>query len=139
MRIWFIAAGISFVWLMVFSMFGRFGTDTREVWSWFLPSVLPTLSLMIAVLGATAFGPRDKRYVKKPFIDLAQTLSLVYLAALFLTIIAGHFNPPAIEFLLLSNVWLGPLQGLTVASIGYLFIAKEATAAPPQADRPSAG
>jgi hypothetical protein len=130
-RIWFIGAGISFLWLMVVTIIGTFGEDTREVFSWFLPSVLPTLSLMITVLGATAFGKKDKRYVRKPFTDLAKWLSLVYLAVLFITIIAAHFRPVAIDLFLLSNVYLGPLQGLTVGAISYLFIAKEAAGKAP--------
>jgi hypothetical protein len=130
-RIWYVGAGISFVWLMVVTIVGTFGDDTREVWSWFLPSVLPTLSLMIAVLGATAFGKKDKRYVRKPFVDLATGLSLVYLAALFVTVLAAHFRKPAIDLFLLSNVYLGPLQGLTVGAISYLFIAKEAAGKAP--------
>lgn len=32
------------------SIFGKFGTRVEEAWAWFLPTIMPTLSLIIGVL-----------------------------------------------------------------------------------------
>jgi hypothetical protein len=125
-RIWFIGSGVNFLILLVQSLLGKYGSDTQQVWSWFIPSVVPTLSLVITVLGVGAMGKKENRFVKTQFVDLAKYLSIAYMCVLFLTIVAASLRPPAIDVLLLSNAWLGPLQGLTVAAIGYLFIAKHA-------------
>jgi hypothetical protein len=130
-RIWFLASGLNFLILLIQSLFGKYGSDTQQVWSWFVPSVVPTLSLVITVLGAGATEKsKEKRFVKIQFFDVARWLSAAYLTVLFLTIVAGSLRPPAIDVLVLSNAWLGPLQGLTVAAIGYLFISKHAANEP---------
>jgi len=122
--VWFIGSGVTFFLLMIQSLVGKFGSDTQQVWSWFVPSVVPTLSLMISVLGASALGQAEKRRVQFTFYRIALWLTIAYLLVLFATLIAASARPPAIDTLLLSNAWLGPLQGLVVAAIGFLFISK---------------
>jgi hypothetical protein len=128
--VWFIGSGVTFFLLMIQSLVGKFGSDTQQVWSWFVPSVVPTLSLMISVLGASAMGHAEKRRVQFGFYRIALWLTISYLIVLFATLLAASARPPAIDTLLLSNAWLGPLQGLVVAAIAFLFISKHSAKSP---------
>lgn len=125
-RIWFSGAGFVFFVLMVQSLFGKYGGDTQQVWAWFVPCVVPTLPLMISVLGAGALGSSERHYLRRNFFELTQGISVTYLIVLFLTVVAASINVPAVDTLAMSNVWLGPLQGIVVAAIGYIFISKHA-------------
>lgn len=46
-----VSVGLALFILLVFqSIFGKFGTRVEEAWAWFLPTIMPTLSLIIGVL-----------------------------------------------------------------------------------------
>jgi hypothetical protein len=147
-KIWLPGACVPFVLLVLQSILGYFvehpsGGDvdhTQEAWSWFVPNVLPTLTLMLAVLGAGAIepsaGPADTRRVRAQFYSISRWLSIGYLVILLLTIVATapwlgtRFRP--IELLTISNYWLGPIQGITAGAIGVLFTSQQrAPLAPP--------
>ena len=125
--IWFIGAGIMSLILIAQSFLGRYGDNVQAVWSWFVPTVLPTLSLMLGVLGATAVSEDpNPKVVKVFFFRLSRGLSIFYLLVLFLTVALEPLAPlPATKLYTLSNCWLAPLQGLVVAALGILFVSKE--------------
>ena len=52
--IWLGGAGLVFLILVVQSLVGRYGSQSEAAWAWYLPTVMPTLSLIIGVL-ATDF------------------------------------------------------------------------------------
>jgi hypothetical protein len=85
-RLWFIGAGIPFLILVIQSILGHWGADVQKAFSWFIPSVVPTLGLMIGVIGAAALKPSDDRVVQEGFSGLMWWLSLVYLIVLTLTL-----------------------------------------------------
>jgi len=126
-KIWFIGSGIVFLILMVQSILGKYESSLQEVWAWFVPTVLPTLALMLGVIGAGALMPdQDKRKVKQFFFSLSKYLSLFYLLILTLTILLEPFsNIPGIKLYNLSNYWLSPIQGLVVAAISVLFASQD--------------
>src|SRR5688572_24060328 len=112
-KMWLIGAGFTAVILVVTSILRGRAEAAREVWSWFLPLVLPTLGLMIGVLGAAALAERKETFVRKSFADIATALSIGYLAILASTILLEPFSPArGAELYSISNYWLGPLQGL---------------------------
>jgi hypothetical protein len=126
--IWMIGGGIIFVVLIVQSILGRYGSNLQAVWSWFIPTVVPTTSLMLGVLGAGALSGRSikPQEVRAFFFQISRALSMFYLVALALTIALEPFSPvPAIDLYTMSNYWLGPIQGLVVAAIGVLFVSKQ--------------
>jgi len=125
--IWMLGSGLVFAILTAQSIFGRYGDNLQAVWSWFIPTVIPTISLMLGVLGATAMtADADTKVVKVFFYRLSKYLSLFYLTILFLTVVLEPFTQlPAIKLYTTSNYWLGPLQGLVVGVIGVLFMSKE--------------
>lgn len=126
-KIWFIGSGFVFLLLVVQSILGKYETSLQEVWAWFVPTVLPTLALMLGVIGAGALmQDQDKRKVKAFFFSLSKYLSLFYLLILSATILLEPFsNTPGIKLYNLSNYWLGPIQGLVVGAISVLFASQD--------------
>lgn len=43
--------------LVVQSLLGTFGDKVQEVWGWALPTIMPTLAMIVTVLGYTALDP----------------------------------------------------------------------------------
>jgi hypothetical protein len=136
--VWFPVCGFIIVLLIGQSMGGVYGNDTQRVWGWALPNFLPTLALMLSVFAADALKPHanDTMFVRKNFCMLALCLSLFYLSVFLLSILAQPFLPwfrgpeeagveARIQLLETSNMWLAPLQGLVVISLGVLFFLKE--------------
>jgi hypothetical protein len=126
--IWLIGGGLMFAILTLQSIMGRYGGQMQQAWSWFIPTVLPTLSLMLGVIGASALGKKDLRNVRRDFYGIARWLSIAYLVVLAMTILLEPFSPMnPIQLFTASNYWLTPLQGLVVGVIGVLFTANQKT------------
>lgn len=125
--LWFSGAGLIFLLVFFQSIFGHYSGRTAAAWSWFLPTVMPTLSLMIGILVADTFGPAKPDKNIDPFIyKLAQSLSAAYFMVVLATITLQPFSAvPPLELLAMSNLWLGPLQGLVTGSIGAFFVKVE--------------
>jgi hypothetical protein len=125
--LWFLGAGFSFAILFVQTLLNRFGNTVKDVWSWYIPNTVPTLSLIITVLGAAAMGAeREGRSVRRAFYDLAWWLSIAYLAFLAATLILQPLSGlRPIDLYSMANFGLGPLQGLVVAAIGYIFVSED--------------
>ena len=125
-KVWFAGAGFNFAILFLMTLMNRFGDTVRDVYAWFLPTLVPTLSLIITVLGAAALEGDDRRNVDVFFYQLAWWLSLTYVGCLAATILLQPFSSlRPIDLYSVANFGLGPLQGLVVASIGYIFVSKQ--------------
>lgn len=126
--IWLVGAGGVFLLLVVQSLLGHYEPATQEVWGWFLPTVMPTLSLIVGVLVADS---RIARNSDKPvsgstnslFFRLGAGMSVLYLLLVALSILIQPLLPQTspLELMHRSSLWLGPLQGLTVATLGVFF------------------
>jgi len=128
MKTWFIGAFIIFLLIIGQSIFGRYSERIAEAWGWFLPTVMPTLSLMIGVSLADRFGVSSKREKKiDPFMyKLALCLSFAYLSVVLATILLLPYSPmPPLEHLDVSNLWLAPIQGLVAGALGAFFVKVE--------------
>jgi hypothetical protein len=158
-RLWFAGSGLIFLILLLQSFATIYQDRLAEVWGWALPTLLPTLSLILSVLGANAIdhqtqahGPKQAQAagVRRDFYTITFRLSLIYLAVIFGTIVAepvivylqsrpvsegqvvalaqGRAAPTgaqgAADVLKMSNLWLGPFQGLVIAAMGTLFFTK---------------
>lgn len=133
-KIWFIGAALLAALLIFQSLAGVHEARVEGVWGWALPNVMPTLSLMIGVFAAAALQEHvesDSMRVRRPFFRLAMGLSVFHLVAVASTILAQPFlgtikgseaNPMTLFDM--SNLWLGPLQGLVAAAIGALFFSR---------------
>lgn len=137
-RLWFIGVGIIFLLLVAQSFSNHYQGRLEEVWSWALPTVIPTLSLLLSVLGANAIvqvndSNADTGMVRRSFYSIAYWLSVFYLLLILVTIlfqpIGVIMNPSekftAVDFLKRSQLWLSPVQGLVISAMGILFFSKQ--------------
>ncbi len=117
----------SFVLVVVFAaqcVLGKYtGDDVGRLWSWFLPTTLPTLALAVGVYSATGHASQDNRSLKVGFRNLLRVTSLAYLFLVAMGVLLEPLSPlPDINVLMMSNYWLGPAQGVVSATIGYAFM-----------------
>jgi hypothetical protein len=121
-RTWLIGTALPAVILVTQSILGKYGDNVRDVWSWFLPFIVPTIGLMIGVLGGAAFGGRENRRVRRSFYEIALWISVAYLVMLSMTIFLEPFSPTGgMALFSMSSYWLTPFQGLVIGALGYLF------------------
>lgn len=121
--LWFLGGGMLFAVLVLQSVTGKYDPRVDEAWGWLLPTLMPSLSLIIGVLVAHAVAPRDRERLVDPYIFwLAFGLSAAYLAAVAFTVLVQPFvSMDPLELLKRSSLWLGPLQGLVAATLGVFF------------------
>ncbi|MEI6847265.1 MAG: hypothetical protein WCK32_04385 [Chlorobiaceae bacterium] len=128
--IWLVGAAVLSVVLIGQSMSGAY-IDAANVdlagdaWGWFLPNVMPTLSLMIGVVVKDVGAVSDEKKVVDTFIYrlnlwLSVAYFLVLMSSVFLQPVFGQDVFP-LEFLKKSNLWLGPMQGLVTLALGVFF------------------
>jgi uncharacterized membrane protein len=88
-----VGAGVIFLLLVLQSLFNVYGEYTTEVWGWILPTLMPTLALIVTVLTYTALDPHTTgSVVRKSFLGIAFWLSLFYIVTVLLTILIQGFS-----------------------------------------------
>jgi hypothetical protein len=125
--IWLAGAGVLFAIMFVQTLLGKYGQNTEAAWSWLLPTILPTASLVVGVLVTEAVGVARRPVEVNPFVyRLAAGLSIVYLSAVLLTLLAIPFSDYSpIDVMRKANLGLGPFQGLVTAAMGAFFVYKQ--------------
>ncbi len=124
--VWFVGGGVLFFILFLQSIRGVYGDKVADAWGWLMPSIMPTLSLMIAVFVMDALN--KSRQVQDVIADvflfrLTFYLSIAYLVVALLTILLQPFSTSSpSEIMQLSHLWMGPFQGLVTASLGAFFM-----------------
>ena len=113
--------------LLVQTVTGRYGSQLTDAWGWFLPTVMPTMSMMIGVVVANARTRARPGTVDRFMYRLALVLSALYLGTVALTILLAplaefYAGSGALELMKLSHLWLAPFQGLVAAALGVLFV-----------------
>jgi hypothetical protein len=124
--IWLCGCGVIVLIVVVQSLLGHFQDESQAVWGWLLPTIMPSLSMIMTVLGYTALVESSaKLAVRISFLLLVKWLSLFYLALVLITIIIQPFTSSSpTELMSLSNLWLGPIQALVASALGVLFVSK---------------
>jgi len=122
---WFIGGGLLFLLLLTQTIFGRYGDKAKDAWAWLLPTIVPSLSMIMT--GIVISGPLGKSLETKTVDRFAFRLSLVfsifYLITVSLTILLSPFSElPPLELMKLSNLWLAPFQGLVSAALAIFFV-----------------
>ena len=122
--LWFLGTGVLFFILLLQAIFGRYGERSSDAWSWFLPTIMPTLSLVIGVLVMDALGKGIRVVVVDAFLfRLTFGISAAYMTAVLLLFLLQPFTSvPPFELMNQSNLWLGPFQGLVAAAMGAFFV-----------------
>lgn len=123
--IWFSFGGGLFALVVAQSLTDRYGEKTEEVWQWFLPTLLPNLSLMLGsfVTGIQSGSKATSKSVPLFFYRIAFALSAFYLVVVLSTmvVIVGTLADPVLA-LKKSSLWLSPLQALVAIAIGAFFV-----------------
>lgn len=122
--LWFIGGGSLFLLFVVQTILGKYQDKTNEAWAWFLPTIMPTLLLMIGVFAADVTNPQEENASVKLFIFcLSFGISAAYLIAVALTIFLQPYSSMKFwELMKQSNLYLGPFQGLVAAAVGIFFV-----------------
>jgi len=134
--VWLCGAGLVLLVVVFQSLLGRYGDKTPEALGWLLSAIMPTLLLIITVLGYTALVPEFQRsVVRRDFFRVARYLSTAYLALVALTVLIGPFaaadGAGMIKLMHMSDLWLGPIQGLVASALGVLFVTKRSSEVSP--------
>lgn len=127
--IWLIGSA-PVILLMLIRTLGPNATDIEKVWSWLLPSVMPTLSLVVGTYAASALKEADApRTVDAVFFRIAVALSVAYLLILSVAIAAYPLTAtpaaPALRTLERVGLILGPVQGLVSGCLGVFFVSQK--------------
>ena len=132
--VWFIGSGLTFFIIFLMTLAGRDGGVMEKVWTWFLPTVVPTMSLIIGVLVMDSSGNPSKDKLVDSFVyRLSFGLSVAYLLSVALTVLYSPFSNVSLAALVdKSSLWLGPFQGLVTASLGAFFMQREKDSTPEQ-------
>jgi|ERR1017187_2903081 hypothetical protein len=120
--IWLIGSAATATILFFQMQSGHFAGKEKEVWSWFLPNVMPTLLLIIGVLVASAIKPTINPANPDSFLfKVTAGVSVFYLFLVFATVAFQFTGTPALDLMRNANFLLGPMQGLTAATLGVFF------------------
>lgn len=122
--LWFGLAGLIFFYLFALTLSGRFPKDElTQLWGFLLPSVVPALSLMVAVFFMDPAVDEAKRPVEGFLLGLAVGISAVYLLVLGTTLWwLANSQQPIHEATSVPNIFLGPFQGTVSAALAYFFV-----------------
>ncbi len=78
--LWMVGGSLIVGILVVQSLLGRYGDKVQDVWGWLLPTLMPTLAMILAVLGYSALSrAMSGIVVRRDFFTVAFWLSGFYL------------------------------------------------------------
>lgn len=124
--VWFAGAAMTFLLLLLQTITGKYGEQGSKVWSWFLPTVLPTLTLMVGSLVYAATSELSAATVDNRMFTLSLYLSGFYLLLVLAVPLTTPFTRATpVEWILQSNLWLAPVQGLVTGLLGAFFVSKK--------------
>lgn len=109
------------------SLTGSFSGSEQEVWAWFIPMFLPTLTLMIGAYSSIAFKEQaDSITVDKSFFYISLSCSVFYLLILLSVVLYQPFaDKPALETFSRSSFFLSAIQGISTGCIGVFFVSQK--------------
>lgn len=127
--VWFIGGGLLFTFFVVQTILGRYVDEEKEAWGWLFPNFLPTLALILGTIKLdAAAGDAAERLVSAFPYRLALGLSLFYLLVISMVIFLNPFAQMSneertpVQLLQVSNIFLGPLQGVVSGAMGWFFV-----------------
>jgi hypothetical protein len=93
----------------------KYGADWDTPWTWFLPLVMPVLSLIVGVwVIGERFNSTEKLHSPTSFYG-AIFVSFIYITLLYLVVCSAPFSNLTIEAIFRSSGWyLGVIQGLLI-------------------------
>jgi cytochrome bd-type quinol oxidase subunit 2 len=123
--VWMTGVGISFAVLLAQTMGQKYGDQYQKAWSWFLPTVIPILTLIIGSLVYQAKTNGDAATVDKRMYLVSMVFSAFYLVLVLGVLVSTAFpGVPPLEKMSQSQLWLTPIQALTSSALGAFFVSK---------------
>jgi hypothetical protein len=122
--LWLVGTAPSFL-LITARTLSNYNSAAQDVWAWFSPTAIPTLSLVVGgYLAASKTGVGRKRRVDPFAYRLAFGISLTYLCTILAVILLTSNQDvwEALNTFGTANLPLGVLQGFVTAWLGYFFV-----------------
>jgi len=120
---WTTAMAPRVIILILRQLDGFYGTDAKEVWSWFSQFVLPALTLLAGAWTVAASASEQKQIDNTVVFWVAVAMSVFYILLLYVVI--GKQPTSALpwqEQFKQSALFLGIIQGLVIGVLGKFFI-----------------
>lgn len=126
---WIILGGATFILAALQSLQQVYSpSDQKLLWSWLIPAIIPTLSIIITVLGADAVADTNKAVRIAPlFFGLTLGLSTIYLLLVLGVVVFAYDVELLNEYFASTTLWLSPLQGLAGVAFGIFFVKAKGT------------
>jgi hypothetical protein len=104
---------------------GAYHSSATDVWEWFLPTVVPTMSLMLGTVVAEARGPGTSGTVDVFYYRLALWTSLAYLALVLGLLLSYAQSPTPVADLKSTSRLVTGLYTLVGVALGTFFVSKK--------------
>ena len=123
--LWLGGAGVIFVLMLTQTVAGKYGGQAERAWGWFMPTVVPTLSVILSAIAYSAARQSENQTVEGRAYRQTWWLSAFYLVVVLATLLLQPLSDlRPLEFMSNANLWLGPLQGLVGIALGTFFTSK---------------
>ena len=125
--LWLVAC-VALVTILLFqTQVGRFGADYQRAWSWLIPQIFPTLSVIIGGISYGILNQQQEFQVDKPPYQMALWFSAAYLLIMLLTLLIepDHKWMTNIQWLDASKLWFTALNASVNALLGAFFVSSK--------------
>lgn len=124
--LWVILGGAALVVILVqTSPRGTYRENASDIWEWFLPTVVPTLSLMLGTLVAEARAPSGSATVDAFYYRMASWLSAAYLALVIVFLLMYAQSSTPVADLKSTGKLVTSLYGIVGIALGVFFASKK--------------
>jgi hypothetical protein len=121
---WWLSIGLVLIVILVIqTMQDMYKNEFERAWSWLIPTLIPTLSVIVGGIVHTTSNPDSKFRVTREIYRLAKWLSVAYLGLLLLTasLVGFQAQMTAVQWLEASKLWLTPLNAPVGIVLGVFF------------------
>lgn len=103
---------------------GVYHTNASDVWDWFLPTLIPTLSLMVGTVAAEVRTPDPDATVDDLAYRVALWASVLYLALVIGLLLAYAQSGTPVTDLKGSSKLVSSVYGIVGVTLGTFFVSK---------------
>lgn len=130
---WWLGIGFGLIVLLIIqTMSNMYAGQHEQAWSWLVPMLVPTFSVIVGGIVHTASSPSSTFTVSREIYQLAKGLSIAYLGLVAITLGAVNYvamNSPGdgatLRWLSTSRLWLAPLNAPVGIVLGVFFASSQ--------------